>query len=98
MPKGYWIAHVEVADLARYQSYIDGARAAFEAHGARFIARGGASQEMEGPQGRSRHVLIEFPSYDAALACWRSETYQAARAHRTPVSEATIVITEGLDP
>lgn len=97
MPKGYWIAHVEIADAGPYPLYVEGARPAFERFGGRFLARGGAHTEMEGAMGRSRHVLIEFPSYQAALDCWNSEAYQAARAHRTPVSEATIVIVEGLD-
>lgn len=97
MPKAYWVAHVEIADPDPYPLYVEGARAAFERFGARFLARGGATTEMEGAQGRSRHVVIEFPSYQAALDCWNSEAYQAARAHRLPVSEATIVITEGLD-
>ncbi|GMG82891.1 DUF1330 domain-containing protein [Paralimibaculum aggregatum] len=96
MPKGYWIAHVEVDDPAPYPLYVEGAKAAFERHGARFLARGGAHTEIEGPMGRSRHVVIEFPSYQAAVDCWNSPEYQAARAHRLPVSTATIVLVEGL--
>ena len=97
MPKGYWMAHVAVDDPQAYTAYVEGAREAFRRHGARFLARGGAHEEVEGAQGRGRHVLIEFPSYRAALDCWNSEDYQAARAHRLPVSTATIVITEGVD-
>ncbi len=29
---------------------------------------------------RSRNVVIEFPSYADALACWNSDLYQAAKA------------------
>ncbi|MEM9146046.1 MAG: DUF1330 domain-containing protein [Pseudomonadota bacterium] len=97
MPKGYWVAHVEIDDPTPYPLYVDGARPVFDRFGARFLARGGAATEMEGAMGRSRHVVIEFPSYQAAIDCWNSPEYQAARAHRTPVSQATIVITEGLD-
>jgi|SRR6056297_912203 len=97
MPKGYWIAHVEVDDPDAYTAYVEGAKPAFAEHGARFLARGGAHEEMEGAMGRSRHVLAEFPSMQAALDCWRSDTYQAARAHRLPVSRASIVITEGVE-
>jgi uncharacterized protein (DUF1330 family) len=59
------------------------------------LARAGRSQAMEGP-GRGRNVVVEFPSYQAALDCWNSATYQAARQHRLPVSEGEIVIVEGL--
>ena len=95
MPKGYWIAHVEVSDPEQYKLYVEATPAAFTKYGARFLARGGAHTEVEGGQGRSRHVVIEFPSYRAALDCFNSPEYQAARAHRLPAGIATIVITEG---
>ena len=41
--KGYWIAHVHVTDPDSYARYVEGAKAAFEKHGAEFLARGGAS-------------------------------------------------------
>ncbi|MGF1503512.1 MAG: DUF1330 domain-containing protein [Paracoccaceae bacterium] len=97
MPKGYWIAHANVHEPDGYGRYIETARAAFEAHGARFIARGGTHEEVENGIGRARHVLIEFPSYQAALDCFRSEAYQAARAHRLPAGEVSITIVEGLE-
>ena len=98
MPKGYWIAHVEVNDPdGTYMNYVNGAKPAFEQYGARFLARGGAYTEVEGAQGRSRHVVIEFPSYQAALDCYNSDTYQAAREHREPVSAASITLIEGLE-
>ena len=39
--------------------------------------RGGRSELKEGKL-RSRAVVLEFPSYEAALACYRSPEYQAA--------------------
>jgi uncharacterized protein (DUF1330 family) len=46
----------------------------------------------------ARHVVIAFPSYAAALACYRSPEYQAARARRDGACIAHVVITEGLPP
>lgn len=94
--KGYWIAHVHVTDPDTYVKYVEGARAAFEAHGANFLARGGQVSELEGAQGRERNVVIEFPSYQAALDCYHSETYQAAKAHREAAGIATLSIVEGV--
>ncbi|MEM6489680.1 MAG: DUF1330 domain-containing protein [Pseudomonadota bacterium] len=96
MPKGYWIAHAEVQDMDAWQRYVAGAKAAFEAHGARFLARGGAAEELEGAVGRTRHVVIEFPSLEAARTCWQSQTYQAARRQRGGAGEVTITVVEGL--
>jgi uncharacterized protein (DUF1330 family) len=41
--------------------------------------------------------VIEFPSYEAALACYRSDEYQAAIALRRGIAETDFVIAEGYD-
>ena len=46
---------------------------------------------------RSRHVVIEFESYDKALACYRSPEYQAALKLRLDVSTGDAVVIEGYD-
>lgn len=94
MPKAYWIAHVDVRDPDRYKDYVATARPAFERYGARFLARGGAYEAMEGT-GRGRNVVIEFPSFEAARDCYNSPEYQEAKAIRQSVAEADMVIVEG---
>lgn len=94
--KAYWIAHVTVTDPDAYKGYQALAPTAFAAHGARFLARGGAHQVMEGPV-LERHVVIEFPSLAAAQACYASAEYQAARAYRDGAALAHVVIVEGLE-
>ena len=42
-------------------------------------------------------ALIEFPSIEAAHACYRSPAYQAAKALRDPVSAADVIIVQGYD-
>ena len=91
----YWIAHVTVTYPEAYQGYQALAPAAFAAHGARFLARGGAHEVLEGPM-LDRHVVIEFPSLAAARACYQSAEYQAARARREGAAVAHVVIVEGL--
>jgi uncharacterized protein (DUF1330 family) len=93
--KAYWIAHVTVTNPEAYKGYQALAPAAFAAHGARFLARGGAHQVMEGPV-LDRHVVIEFPSLADAKACYASAEYQAARACRDGAAVAHVVIVEGL--
>jgi uncharacterized protein (DUF1330 family) len=94
--KAYWIAHVTVTEPEAYKGYQALAPAAFAAHGARFLARGGAHEVMEGPV-LDRHVVIEFPSLAAAQACYRSAEYQAARARRDGAAVAHVVIVEGVE-
>ncbi|MFZ1815389.1 MAG: DUF1330 domain-containing protein [Rhizobiaceae bacterium] len=97
MPKGYWIAHVDVQDPERYKPYVEGARQAFIDYGARFLARGGPYELMEGDIIGARHVVIEFKDKATAEACWNSPTYQAAREHRLASSRGGIVIVEGTE-
>ena len=78
MPKGYWIAHVDVRDPEGYKDYVAAAKLAFDKYGAKFLARGGAYEATEG-RGRARNVVIEFPSLQAAQDCYHSPEYQAAR-------------------
>jgi uncharacterized protein (DUF1330 family) len=94
MSKGYWIAHVDVRDAAAYQKYREANAAPFAKYGARFLVRGGAHEVREGAA-RARSVVIEFPSYEAAKACYDSAEYQAAKALRDPVSDGDLVIAEG---
>ncbi|WP_432447987.1 DUF1330 domain-containing protein [Aliiroseovarius marinus] len=96
MAKGYWIGRVDVEDLDRYMGYVKANAAAFKEYGARFLVRGGAFETREG-QSRSRNVVIEFPSYQAARDCYDSPVYQAAKAIREPVSICDLIIIEGYD-
>ena len=94
--KAYWIAHVTVTDPEAYAGYQALAPAAFAAHGARFLARGGAHEVMEGPS-LDRHVVIEFPSREAAEAWYHSPEYQAILPHRKANSEGHIAIVDGFE-
>ena len=92
--KGYWIARFDISDPEPMTSYVQTAQPAFKEHQARFLARGGPHEALEGVA-RGRNVLIEFPSVEHAINCFESETYQRAREYRRPVATGEIVIVEG---
>lgn len=94
MPKAYWIAHVDVDDPVAYDAYRSANAAAFQKYGARFLVRGGPQHVVEG-QMKSRCVVLQFDSLQAAQACYHSPEYQAAKELRDPVSRADIAIVEG---
>ena len=96
MPKAYWIARIDVADVEQYKKYVAANASAFAAYGAKFLVRAGAFETMEGSS-RSRNVVIEFPSYQAAKDCYHSPAYQAAMALRVPVASGDLIIVEGYD-
>jgi uncharacterized protein (DUF1330 family) len=96
MAKGYWIARVDVHNTEAYKDYVASNGVAFAKFGGRFLVRGG---QFENPQGtnRSRNVVLEFPSYQAALECWNSPEYKAAKAKQQGGAEMDIIIIEGYD-
>ena len=94
--RGYWIVHIDVHDPEGYRPYQDAASAAFAQFGARYLVRGGRFEVTEG-YARSRCVVIEFPSYDAALACYRSPEYRLAIDLRAGKAEFDMLAIEGYD-
>lgn len=93
--KAYWIAHVTVSSPDQYRFYAEAAPEAFRKYKARFLARGGRCEQLEG-DGRARNVVVEFDSFEDAVACYNSPEYQAAKAKRQGAGEADIVIVEGV--
>jgi len=96
MPKGYWVAQVDVTDQAGYQDYVVANAAVFSRFGTRFLVRGGRFEVAEGTA-RSRIVVLEFKDYETAVVCYRSSEYQAARALREGRAVADVLIVEGYD-
>jgi uncharacterized protein (DUF1330 family) len=96
MAKGYWIVHVDVSDAEAYKRYVAANAAPLAMYGGRFIVRGGPYDCVEGKT-RTRNVVIEFSSLEAATACYQSPEYQAAKALRLQAAEADFVIIGGYD-
>ncbi len=96
MPKGYWIGRVEVMSDEGYKPYAMGNQAIFKKLGGRYVIRAGKFDCVEG-SARSRNVVIEFPDYATALACYHSPEYQQNMKLRLPHATADIVVVEGYD-
>jgi len=96
MAKGYWIGRVDVNNEEGYKAYAAANAAIFKKYGAKYVIRGGKFECVEG-QARSRNVVIEFPDYAAAMACYRSPEYQENIKRRLPHSVADLIVIEGYD-
>ena len=96
MAKGYWIGRVDVHNEEGYKPYAAANAAIFKKFGGRSVVRGGKFEGVEG-QSRSRNVVIEFPDYETALACYRSPEYQDNIKVRQPHSIADLLVIEGYD-
>ncbi|TMP92113.1 MAG: DUF1330 domain-containing protein [Verrucomicrobia bacterium] len=96
MPKGYWIVRVDITDEQKYKAYIAANAEPLKKYGARFLVRAGRYENPEGAS-RTRNAVIEFPTYQAALDCWKSPEYQEAIKLRQTVSTADLIIIEGYE-
>lgn len=96
MPKGYIIAHVTVKNPDEYKEYVVRDTPILLRHGGRFIVRGGQGQVMEG-EGHERHVVIEFPSYEAALGAYNDPEYQEVAEIRRRNADSVIIVVEGAE-
>lgn len=95
MPKGYIIGHITVNDPEAYKEYVERDTPILQGLGGTFIVRGGPSQVMEG-ETLSRHVVIEFPSYEAALAAYHDPGYQEVADIRRRTADSVILVVEGV--
>jgi uncharacterized protein (DUF1330 family) len=78
MPKGYMIsAHRSPADAEKGAAYRVFAKPALEAAGGKFLAAGGRVVAKENGVAE-RTILIEFESFEAAVAAFESDAYQEA--------------------
>jgi uncharacterized protein (DUF1330 family) len=95
MPNGYVIAHATVTDPDKWGQYVAKSKIALDKFGGTPIVRGGKCEIVEG-NGTQRNVVIEFPSYEAALSYARSPEYAAAKALRQGAGTIDITVVEGV--
>jgi uncharacterized protein (DUF1330 family) len=92
----YWIARSRITDPATYKKYTDRVPDILSRYGGKILARGGAYRVVAGPETFQRYVVIEFPTFDQAVACFESPEYQEASVFRKAGGEVETVIVEGV--
>lgn len=95
MAKGYWVVNLEVTNPEPYKEYRAFVEPFLAAHAGRFIVRGGQAEVVEGTV-LPRVVVVEFPSYEAALAAYHSPEYAEGKKTRLHAGVANFVIVEGM--
>jgi uncharacterized protein (DUF1330 family) len=94
----YWLARAVVNDSAEYKKYADLVPEIIAKYHGKVHARGGNFKQLEGRERYKRHIVIEFPTFDDAIACFESTEYQEARKFRLDgVGDNELVIVEGGD-
>jgi uncharacterized protein (DUF1330 family) len=98
----YWMAHARINDPVEYKRYTDLVPAIISKYGGKVLARGGNYKINEGGDDFRqfhRHVVIEFPTMEQAVACFESKEYQDAAAFRRANGAGVVhnVIVDGGD-
>lgn len=73
----YFVVRGVIHDRDAFQAYAQKSPAVLALFGGRHIARGGRSIAFEGRDDRPHVVIAEFPDFESAERCYRSEAYQA---------------------
>ena len=93
-PKAYWVGSSEVHDIAGLKRYRQLNRDVLASYGAKFIVLHGRTRMAEG-ESYPVQTIVEFPSYEAAIAAYDDPRYQAAAKFRHEASTGRMVIVEG---
>jgi uncharacterized protein (DUF1330 family) len=95
--KGYWVSvYRAISDPEKLAAYNKLAGPAVRAGGGRTLARGGRVVAHEAGI-TQRVVLIEFDSFEQAVAAHESEAYQEALVALSNGAERDFRIIEGID-
>lgn len=96
MPKGYWVSvYRTIADPGKLAAYTELAGPAVRAAGGRTFVRGGRVVAFDAGIAE-RTILIEFDSFDQAVAARESPAYQEALAALGDGVERDFRIVEGI--
>ncbi len=94
--KGYVVCvYKNITSQEKLKKYAVKARVAVEKYNGKFLIRGGKSKTNEGDKS-PRTVVIEFPSYDEAIAFYQSKEYQEAHIILKGHAERQFQIVEGV--
>ena len=97
MPKGYWVSvYRTISDPEKLAAYNELAGPAVKAGGGRTFVRGGRVV-APGAGIAERTVLVEFDSFEQAVAAYESAAYQEALAALSDGVERDFRIVEGID-
>ena len=98
MKPAYWMARSQIINPDEYFEYVKRAGPASLEYGSEILSRGGRFEILEGTLQFQRFVLVKYPSFDAAMDFYHSDSYRDAAAfRRSGAGINELVIVEGED-
>jgi uncharacterized protein (DUF1330 family) len=96
MKKGYWmVGYRSISDESAVKAYAALAVPALQSFGGRFLTGGTSRVKAHEAGVQQRTIIVEFDSYDVALAAHDSEAYQKALQALGSGAERDFRIVEG---
>ncbi|HOW35082.1 MAG TPA: DUF1330 domain-containing protein [Candidatus Omnitrophota bacterium] len=92
----YVILDIDVKDLAGYEEYKKAGAPTILAYGGKPLARGGATEVLEGNWTPKRMIILEFKSMEQARQWWHSPEYSEAKKLRHGSAVTNAVFLEGI--
>lgn len=92
----YVVVDIDIHDPRTYERYKALVPATIEAHGGRYLARGGHVETLEGTWAPRRVVILEFPSVADAKAWSTSPEASDIHAMRRSSASTAMIVVEGL--
>ena len=94
-PKAYVIGEIIVKDPKAYEVYKAAIASTAARFGGRYLVRGGKVETIEGDSPRGRVVIIEFDSFEKAMAFEHAPETLAASAIRHRAAQSRLFVVEG---
>jgi uncharacterized protein (DUF1330 family) len=92
----YFIVDVKIEDPQTYEEYRKQVKPTMDLYDGKFLARGGATETIEGDWQPERLVIIEFADKEAFQRWYNSPEYSKARAIRFAASTSRAVVLQGI--
>ena len=93
---GYVIVNDKITDGAVFAGFRERIAATVEAHGGRYLVRGGVAEVVEGDWVPDRIVILEFDDVDRARAWLDSPEYAELKAIRVRSADASVIVVDGV--
>ena len=93
---GYVIVNHEITDEDVFAEFRGRVAMAVEAHGGRYLVRGGTTEVIEGEWMPHRIVVVEFDNVEQARTWLNSPEYIEIKEIRTRSANADVIIVEGV--
>ena len=92
----YVITDVEITDADLYSQFVERVTSTIEAHGGKFVARGGEFEVILGDWSPKRLAILKFDNRQQIRAWLDSPEYTALDDIRSRSSNINMVVVEGL--